>query len=71
MGSNCEPRLTDVETILLDAAFEDARWGDAVRAMDDLCRLCGGQFTALAADGSGGVEAAFGACYIRGEPHGP
>ena len=50
--------------ILLDAAFDDARWGDAFRTMDLLCGLNGGQFTALAADG----EPTFAACWINGDP---
>ena len=50
--------------ILLDAAFDDARWGDAFKAIDLLCGLNGGQFTALAADG----EATFAACWIGGDP---
>ena len=57
-----------VET-LLDAAFDDARWGDAFRAMDRLCDLNGGQLTALAADADGNTEATFAACYINGDPH--
>ncbi len=55
--------------ILLDAAFDDARWGDAFRAIDQLCSLNGGQFTALAANGGGNPEATFAACYINGDPH--
>ena len=51
--------------ILLDAAFDDARWGEAFRAIDRLCGLNGGQFTALAADG----EPTFAACWIGGDPH--
>lgn len=35
---------------LLVAAFDDARWGDAFRAIDEFCGLNGGQFTALAGD---------------------
>jgi len=54
---------------LLDAAFDDARWGDAFRAMDLLCGLNGGQFTALAANSRGDPEATFAACYINGDPH--
>ena len=57
-----------VET-LLDAAFDDARWGDAFRAIDRLCNLNGGQFTGLAADPDGNVEATFAACWINGDPH--
>ena len=57
-----------VET-LLDAAFDDARWGDAFRAIDRLCGLNGGQFTALAANADGDPEATFAACYIDGDPH--
>ena len=57
-----------VET-LLDAAFDDARWGDAFRAIDRLCNLNGGQFTALAANADGNVEATFAACWINGDPH--
>ena len=54
---------------LLDATFDDARWGDAFRAMDLLCGLNGGQFTALAANARGDPEATFAACYINGDPH--
>ena len=54
--------------ILLDAAFDDACWGDAFRAIDQLCSLNGGQFTALAANGGGNPEATFAACYINGDP---
>ncbi len=54
---------------LLDAAFDDARWGDAFRAMDLLCGLNGGQFTALATNDRGDAEATFAACYINGDPH--
>ena len=57
-----------VET-LLDAAFDDARWGDAFRAIDRLCSLNGGQFTALETSADGNVEATFAACYINGDPH--
>ena len=57
-----------VET-LLDAAFDDARWGDAFRAMDELCGLNGGQFTALAANDDGIPDVTFAACYINGDPH--
>ena len=53
---------------LLDAAFDDVRWGDAFRAIDRLCALNGGQFTALAANGDGDPEAVFAACYIDGDP---
>ena len=56
-----------VET-LLDAAFDDARWGDAFRMIDRSCGLNGGQFTALAADAHGHPEAIFAACYIDGDP---
>lgn len=55
--------------VLLDAAFDDARWGDAFKAMDTLCDLNGGQLTAMAANPNGEVEATFGACYINGDPH--
>ena len=54
---------------LLDAALDDARWGDAFRLIDQLCNLDGGQFTALAADAKGNLEPTFGACYISGDPH--
>lgn len=57
-----------VET-LLDAAFDDARWGDAFQAIDRLCGLNGGQFTALAADAEGNPGVTFAACYIDGDPH--
>ena len=57
-----------VET-LLDAAFDDARWGDAFRAIDRLCGLNGGQFTALTANAHGEAEVTFAACYINGDPH--
>ena len=57
-----------VET-LLDAAFDDACWGDAFRAIDGLCSLNGGQFTALEANADGNVEATFAACWINGDPH--
>ena len=57
-----------VET-LLDAAFDDARWGDAFCAIDRLCGLNGGQFTALAANAEGVPEVTFAACYINGDPH--
>ena len=56
-----------VET-LLDAAFEDARWGHAFREIDRLCGLNGGQFTALAASADGAPEVTFAACYINGDP---
>ena len=56
-----------VET-LLDAAFDDARWGDAFRAIDRLCNLNGGQFTTLAANADGNVEPTFAACWINGDP---
>ena len=62
-----DPFERTVET-LLDAAFDDARWGDAFRAIDRLCALNGGQFTALAANGDGDPEAVFAACYIDGDP---
>ncbi|MDE0059744.1 MAG: helix-turn-helix transcriptional regulator [Defluviicoccus sp.] len=55
--------------ILLDAAFDDARWGDAFEAIDRLCGLNGGQFTALAANGDGIAEPVFAACWIDGDPH--
>ena len=55
--------------ILLDAAFDDGRWGDAFRAIDRLCGLNGGQFTALAANPEGVAEATFAACWIDGDPH--
>lgn len=54
---------------LLDAAFDDARWGDAFCAIDELCGLNGGQFTALAGEGRGNPEPTFAACYISGDPH--
>jgi len=54
---------------LLDAAFDDARWGDAFRAIDGLCGLNGGQFTALTEHADGNVEATFAACWINGDPH--
>ena len=57
-----------VET-LLDASFDDARWGDAFREIDGLCGLNGGQFTALAVNGHGDTEVTFAACYINGDPH--
>ncbi len=57
-----------VET-LLDAAFDDARWGDAFRAIDRLCGLNGGQFTGLAANGDGDAGIVFAACWIDGDPH--
>ena len=57
-----------VET-LLDAAFEDSRWGDAFRVIDRLCGLNGGQFTALATNANGSPEPTFAACYINGDPH--
>ena len=57
-----------VET-LLDAAFDDACWGDAFQAIDKLCGLNGGQFTALTANADGDPEATFAACYINGDPH--
>ena len=57
-----------VET-LLDAAFDDARWGDAFKAMDRFCSLNGGQLTALAANAEGNPEPTFAACYINGDPH--
>ena len=53
---------------LLDAAFDDARWGDAFRAIDRLCALNGGQFTALGANRDGPPEVVFAACYIDGDP---
>ena len=56
-----------VET-LLDAAFDDSRWGDAFQAIDRLCGLNGGQFTALTANADGDPEATFAACYINGDP---
>ena len=56
-----------VET-LLDAAFDDARWGVVFRQIDRLCALNGGQFTALAANGGGDAEPVFAACYINGDP---
>ena len=62
-----DPFERAVET-LLDAAFDDARWGDAFRAIDRLCGLNGGQFTALAADANGDTEVTFAACYINGDP---
>ena len=67
-GRTDDPFERTVET-LLDAAFDDARWGDAFRAIDRLCALNGGQFTALAANGDGDPEAVFAACYIDGDPH--
>ena len=63
-----DPFERAVET-LLDAAFDDARWGDAFRAIDRLCGLNGGQFTALAANANGDTEVTFAACYINGDPH--
>ena len=57
-----------VET-LLDAAFDDTRWGDAFQAIDRHCGLNGGQFTALAANADGEPEVTFAACYIKGDPH--
>ena len=57
-----------VET-LLDAAFDDACWGDVFRAMDSLCALNGGQFTALARNSGGSPEVTFAACWINGDPH--
>ena len=54
--------------ILLDAAFDDARWGDAFQAIDRLCGLNGGQFTALTASADGETQATFAACYINGDP---
>ena len=57
-----------VET-LLDAAFDDARWGDAFRSIDRLCALNGGQFSALAPNADGNIAATFAACYINGDPH--
>ena len=57
-----------VET-LLDAAFDDARWGDVFRAIDRLCALNGGQLTALARNSGGGPEVTFAACWINGDPH--
>ena len=54
---------------LLDAAFDDARWGDAFRSIDSLCGLNGGQFTALAVNADGNPEASFAACWINGDPH--
>ena len=57
-----------VET-LLDAAFDDARWGDVFRAMDSLCALNGGQLTGLARSSGGSAEVTFAACWINGDPH--
>ena len=59
----------DTVEALLDAAYDDARWGDAFIAMDRLCGLNGGQFTHMAYNAEGVLEATFGACYIRGDPH--
>ena len=67
-NSSDDPFERTVET-LLDAAFDDARWGDAFREMDRLCGLNGGQLTALGADAAGNVEATFAACWINGDPH--
>lgn len=61
--------LEDTVEALLDAAYDDARWGDAFTAMDRLCGLNGGQFTHMAYNTEGVLEATFGACYIRGDPH--
>ena len=63
-----DPFERTVET-LLDAAFDDARWGDAFRSMDRLCALDGGQFTALARNSGGSPEVTFAACWINGDPH--
>ena len=54
---------------LLDAAFDDAGWGDAFMAMDRLCNLNGGQLTAMAENADGNLGVSFGACYINGDSH--
>ena len=59
----------DTVEALLDAAYDDARWGAAFSAMDRLCGLNGGQFTHMTYYTEGVLEATFGACYIRGDPH--
>ena len=62
-------QFDDTVEALLDAAFDDARWGEAFTAMDRLCGLNGGQFTHMAYNAKGVLEATFGACYIHGDPH--
>ena len=63
-----DPFEHTVET-LLDAAFDDARWGDVFRAIDRLCALNGGQLTALARSSGESPEVTFAACWINGDPH--